>query len=173
MEAGSISERAIGLQAAEMAGEAPTFTVRGVDGWLQGRTMYGGASSFLAYAAARKARPDLPPLRGAQISFLAPVGSDVDITVSSVREGKSVANIQTDLSSGGTLAHRETPIGFECWGDHDTAVSVPVRAGDVVVFKLVPASSTTGAQGSSSTIAGGSGAERSVSVTLGGVAPSV
>lgn len=34
----------------------------------------------------------------------------------------------------GTLAHRDTPIGFECWGDHDTAVSVPVRAGDVVVF---------------------------------------
>jgi len=34
----------------------------------------------------------------------------------------------------GTLRHRETAIGFECWGDHDTAVSVPVRAGDVVVF---------------------------------------
>jgi len=106
LEAGSISERAIGLQAAEMAGDGPAFAVRDVDGWLQGRTMYGGASSFLAYAAARKARPDLPPLRGAQISFLAPVGSDVDITVSSVREGKSVANIQTDLTSGGTLAHR-------------------------------------------------------------------
>jgi ectoine hydroxylase-related dioxygenase (phytanoyl-CoA dioxygenase family) len=34
----------------------------------------------------------------------------------------------------GTLAHRETDIGFECWGDHDTAVVVPARAGDVVVF---------------------------------------
>lgn len=98
--------RAIGTIAQELAGAGPDFSVRGVDGWLQGRTMYGGASSFLAYAAARKARPDLPPLRGGQISFLAPVGSDLDITVASLREGKSVANIQTDMTSGGTLAHR-------------------------------------------------------------------
>jgi len=34
----------------------------------------------------------------------------------------------------GTLRHRDTPIGFECWGDHDTAVDVPVPAGSVVVF---------------------------------------
>ena len=34
----------------------------------------------------------------------------------------------------GTLAHAETPIGFECWGDHETAVDVPTAAGDVVVF---------------------------------------
>jgi phytanoyl-CoA hydroxylase len=34
----------------------------------------------------------------------------------------------------GTLAHAETPIGFECWGDHATAVDVPTAAGDVVVF---------------------------------------
>jgi ectoine hydroxylase-related dioxygenase (phytanoyl-CoA dioxygenase family) len=34
----------------------------------------------------------------------------------------------------GTLLHRETPIGFECWGRHDRAVAVPVRAGSIVVF---------------------------------------
>ena len=34
----------------------------------------------------------------------------------------------------GTLLHRETPIGYECWGDHDLAVEVPVRAGSIVVF---------------------------------------
>ncbi len=34
----------------------------------------------------------------------------------------------------GTLEHRETPIGFECWGDHDDAVDVPVPAGSIVVF---------------------------------------
>jgi phytanoyl-CoA hydroxylase len=34
----------------------------------------------------------------------------------------------------GTLAHRETSIGQECWGDWDRAVDVPVSAGDVVVF---------------------------------------
>lgn len=34
----------------------------------------------------------------------------------------------------GTLAHRTTPVGQECWGDWDTAIDVPVRAGSVVVF---------------------------------------
>jgi ectoine hydroxylase-related dioxygenase (phytanoyl-CoA dioxygenase family) len=34
----------------------------------------------------------------------------------------------------GTLEHRTTPIGEECWGDWDRAVDVPVRAGSVVVF---------------------------------------
>ena len=34
----------------------------------------------------------------------------------------------------GTLEHRSTPIGEECWGDWDLAVDVPVVAGDVVVF---------------------------------------
>ena len=34
----------------------------------------------------------------------------------------------------GTLAHRTTPIGQECWGDWELARDVPVDAGDVVVF---------------------------------------
>lgn len=83
-----------------------TFALRGIDGWLQGRTMYGGASTFLAYSAARKAMPSLPPLRGAQIGFIAPVSADMDIAVSVLREGKSVSQIQTDLFCDGALAHR-------------------------------------------------------------------
>jgi phytanoyl-CoA hydroxylase len=34
----------------------------------------------------------------------------------------------------GTVAHRSTPIGFECCVDPPGAVEVPVRAGDAVVF---------------------------------------
>jgi phytanoyl-CoA hydroxylase len=34
----------------------------------------------------------------------------------------------------GTLAHRDTPIGYECCRDPEGAVEVPVRAGDAVVF---------------------------------------
>ena len=34
----------------------------------------------------------------------------------------------------GTLAHRSTPIGQECWGDWSTAIEVPVSRGSVVVF---------------------------------------
>lgn len=77
-----------------------------VNGWLQGRTMYGGASTYLAYAAIRKAMPDLPPMRAAQIGFVAPVGSDVEIAVSVMRQGKNIGQIQTDLFCDGTLAQR-------------------------------------------------------------------
>ncbi len=34
----------------------------------------------------------------------------------------------------GTLEHRSTPVGEECWGDWSGAVEVPVRAGSIVVF---------------------------------------
>jgi ectoine hydroxylase-related dioxygenase (phytanoyl-CoA dioxygenase family) len=34
----------------------------------------------------------------------------------------------------GTLAHRNTPIGFQCFEDPPDAVPVPVRAGSIVVF---------------------------------------
>ncbi len=34
----------------------------------------------------------------------------------------------------GTLAHRHTDIGEECWGDWSRAIAVPVRAGSIVVF---------------------------------------
>jgi ectoine hydroxylase-related dioxygenase (phytanoyl-CoA dioxygenase family) len=34
----------------------------------------------------------------------------------------------------GALAHRNTPVGEECWGDRDSAVDVPIRAGSIVVF---------------------------------------
>jgi ectoine hydroxylase-related dioxygenase (phytanoyl-CoA dioxygenase family) len=34
----------------------------------------------------------------------------------------------------GTLEHRSTPIGEECWGDWNAAVEVPVGAGSVVAF---------------------------------------
>jgi ectoine hydroxylase-related dioxygenase (phytanoyl-CoA dioxygenase family) len=34
----------------------------------------------------------------------------------------------------GTLEHRNTPVGEECWGDWSAAVEVPVRAGSIVVF---------------------------------------
>lgn len=34
----------------------------------------------------------------------------------------------------GTLRHRDTPIGFECYGDEERSVLAPVRAGSIVVF---------------------------------------
>jgi ectoine hydroxylase-related dioxygenase (phytanoyl-CoA dioxygenase family) len=34
----------------------------------------------------------------------------------------------------GTLVHRTTPVGEECWGEWSESVEVPVRAGSIVVF---------------------------------------
>ena len=42
----------------------------------------------------------------------------------------------------GTLAHRSTPVGEECWGDWSAAVEVPVRAGSIVVFSSLTPHST-------------------------------
>jgi ectoine hydroxylase-related dioxygenase (phytanoyl-CoA dioxygenase family) len=39
-----------------------------------------------------------------------------------------------DVHRSGTVAHRNTPIGYECCRDPEGAVEVPVRAGDAVVF---------------------------------------
>jgi len=43
-------------------------------------------------------------------------------------------SVMPGVHRDGTLAHRDTPIGSECWGDDSAAVDVPVAAGDVVVF---------------------------------------
>lgn len=43
-------------------------------------------------------------------------------------------SVMPGVHRDGTLEHRSTDIGEECWGDWDTAVDVAVSAGDVVVF---------------------------------------
>jgi ectoine hydroxylase-related dioxygenase (phytanoyl-CoA dioxygenase family) len=42
----------------------------------------------------------------------------------------------------GTLAHRDTKIGYQCCEDPEGAVAVPVKAGDVVVFSSLTPHST-------------------------------
>ena len=56
----------------------------------------------------------------------------VSLTDATLENG--CVSIMAGAHRDGTLAHAATPIGFECWGDHDTAVDVPTQAGDVVVF---------------------------------------
>ncbi len=50
--------------------------------------------------------------------------------------------VMPGVHRGGTLAHRDTPLGFECWGDPTTAVQVPVSAGSIVVFSSLTPHST-------------------------------
>jgi acyl-CoA thioesterase len=88
--------------------EQDRFVLHGAGGWMQGRTMYGGASSYIAYLAATRAFPDLPPLRAAQIGFIGPVGEDVEARVAMLRTGKSVSHVETTLWCEGALVHRTT-----------------------------------------------------------------
>ena len=74
------------------------------ENWMQGRTLYGGASALVAYTHATRSLPDLPPLRAAQIGFVAPVGTDLDMRTAIVREGRNVTQVRTELFSEGKLA---------------------------------------------------------------------
>jgi len=72
--------------------------------WMQGRTLYGGASALIAYTMAMRAFPDLPPLRAGQIAFVAPVGEDIALSAQIVRQGRNVTQVRSEIHSGGALA---------------------------------------------------------------------
>ena len=57
--------------------------------WMQGRTLYGGASALIAYTMATRAFPDLPPLRSGQVGFVAPLGEEIILSAQIVRQGPS------------------------------------------------------------------------------------
>ncbi|MXO76040.1 thioesterase family protein [Altererythrobacter aerius] len=79
-------------------------TLPGAENWMQGRTLFGGASAALALEAARRALPGLPPFRAAQVGFVAPVGANLAFTVEIVRQGRNVTQVRSDIASDGKLA---------------------------------------------------------------------
>ena len=74
------------------------------ESWMQGRTFYGGASALIAYTQAIRAIPDLPPLRAAQIGFVAPFGQEVELSAEIVRQGRNVTQVRSEIYSDGKLA---------------------------------------------------------------------
>jgi len=74
------------------------------DTWMQGRTLYGGASALVAYTAAIRAFPELPPLRAAQIGFVAPVGGEIELRREIVRQGRNVAQVRSEIWCEGQCA---------------------------------------------------------------------
>lgn len=86
--------------------EGDAFVTADGGDWMQGRTMYGGASSLLAYTAALRTFSDLPPLRAAQVGFIGPIGAASSTTARILRQGRSVTQIETEIHSAGALAHR-------------------------------------------------------------------
>jgi acyl-CoA thioesterase len=74
------------------------------DDWMQGRTLYGGASALVAYTMAVRAFPGLPPLRAAQIAFVAPVGEAIALFAEVVRQGRNVTQIRSEIRTEGKVA---------------------------------------------------------------------
>lgn len=78
------------------------------DGWLQGRTSYGGLSSALALVAAERSDVDLPSLRSAQIAFIGPLAGSVLVRAQRLRRGRNAAWVQADVESEAGLGLRAT-----------------------------------------------------------------
>ena len=76
------------------------------EGWMQGRTTYGGLSAALCLETAQRAFPDAPPLRSALISFIGPAGGPVEVRAKLLREGKSVTFVEADVSGEKGIATR-------------------------------------------------------------------
>lgn len=76
--------------------------------WMQGRTTYGGLSAALALKAARPLASGVP-LRSAQIAFVGPVGGDVKIKATVLRQGKSASFVSADIiAPDSSIATRAT-----------------------------------------------------------------
>ena len=69
------------------------------DGWMQGRTAYGGISSAVALAGTMMLHPTDTPLRYAQISFVGPVGGDCTVNTRVLRQSKSSLFVEAGVSS--------------------------------------------------------------------------
>ena len=74
------------------------------DGWLQGRTAYGGLTTAMAYRAARGIAENLPPLRSAQMAFVGPVVGRMHASATLLRRGKSSAFVEARVTCNGELA---------------------------------------------------------------------
>jgi acyl-CoA thioesterase len=88
---------------ASLTQDAGAFRVESSEQWRQGRTLFGGLSASLAVACAKKAFPDLPPLRSAQMTFIAPVTGGLVLNPKIIRAGKSATFVAVEgMTEAGT-----------------------------------------------------------------------
>ena len=65
--------------------------------WHQGRTAYGGFSTALTYATARRVGGELPPLRSAQVSMIAPLAGMIEARARVLRRGRNATWIGAEI----------------------------------------------------------------------------
>ncbi|MCR9268856.1 MAG: thioesterase family protein [Hyphomonadaceae bacterium] len=68
------------------------------ESWMQGRTTYGGLTAALSLQAALGLVDDVP-IRSAQVAFVGPVGGDVKIKPTLLRQGKNTAYVSVDVTA--------------------------------------------------------------------------
>jgi acyl-CoA thioesterase len=76
--------------------------------WSQGRTLYGGMTAALGWAAAARTHPDLPPLRSIQAAFVGPASGRLTLAPEVLRRGKSATTVGVDVRGEVGLAARLT-----------------------------------------------------------------
>ena len=89
-----------------LAREGGAFVIDAPEDWSQGRTLYGGMTAALAYAAARRGLEDLPPLRSAQFTFVGPASGRLRFDVSLLRRGRSSALVEVNCANAEGVAAR-------------------------------------------------------------------
>ena len=107
--------------------------------WRQGRTAYGGLSSALALSAATNLIGDeLPPLRSAQFSMVAPLAGIVEVRARVLRQGRNATWMTAEIAG-------EAGVGFTAslvfMGPVESAVHLnerPVPAGLIDVELAAP-----------------------------------
>lgn len=97
------------------------------ENWMQGRTTYGGLSAALMLEAALRAEPDLPPLRSALVSFVGPVGAQVEIRAERLRQGRNVTQMDVRAHCEGQVVATG---GFAFGATRDSEMNVPHPAPD-------------------------------------------
>lgn len=93
---------------ASIEGEAGGLALDAPPSWSQGRTLYGGMTAALGWAAARRAIPDLPPLRSVQAAFVGPAAGRLRLSPEVLRRGKSATTVGVDVVGDAGLAARLT-----------------------------------------------------------------
>ena len=93
---------------ASLEPQASAFTLDAPPSWSQGRTLYGGMTAALAWAAATQAEPDLPPLRSVQAAFVGPAAGRLTIAPETLRKGKSATTVGVDVRGEAGMAARLT-----------------------------------------------------------------
>ncbi|UUR08867.1 acyl-CoA thioesterase [Sphingomonas glaciei] len=84
------------------------LTLEAPPSWSQGRTLYGGMTAALGWAAAAHTVPDLPPLRSVQAAFVGPAAGRLTLQPTVLRRGKSATTVGVDVHGEAGLAARLT-----------------------------------------------------------------